>query len=190
MRHNRLVIAFAFVVLPVAAEAQMSADTLLHAGQWGAEAAVSRIGSEAALLRFHSPTLAWRVGASFDVTHSSTDTDITNFPSIDGTNTAITALLGLRSYRHSVSDHLRPVIGGGLLGNYRSAPAGVRTWAAGLYAEAGAVYFVVPHVSLGAIGELDAVTGKQTQNVGVSKVKATSTSISGTLARLVLTAYF
>jgi hypothetical protein len=159
MRLTRRITAFA-VALTAAApivHAQQAADPAMpRPGSWGAEAVFgSGVGANA--LRFSSPTAAWLAGLSFNLTHQ-TD-DLSAFPGATDQSGWLgfgDARLGRRWWRGDRGERIRPLTGLGVLGGVSSNPS-FRSWNAGGYGELGASYFLSPHVSLGATGELAAV---------------------------------
>lgn len=194
MRTGRGIGVVFIMIAPTAALAQQSppADSVPHAGQWGAEAVVTPSTTGASLLRFRSPTFAWVVGADFLTSRSKSETSNPLFGSADtkSSYTTVGARLGMRWYRGSQIMRLRPVVGAGALGTFHSI-SDAKSWRSGLYGELGAVYFVGSHVSLGGAGELQASYTRQTQeSPDGSKTTATATSVSGSLARLLVSVYF
>ena len=193
MRPDRLVVSIlSWLVIPAVAQAQQSsADSVPHAGEWGAEAAVSPFGNGASLLRFQSPRVALLLGAEFAVQHTKTDADLPGFASVNRNFTNVSVRLGLRNYRQSSVQRLRPVVGVGALAAYSRAVSDFTAWRAGIYGELGAAYFVVPHVSLGVTGELQATYGQEDQGSPTtsSKTTATSTFVGGTLGRFLVAVY-
>jgi len=195
MRTVLFVAAVSFLVAPMVASAQQSppADSVPHAGEWAAEAAVTPSATGASLLRFRSRTFAWVLGADFNTARSKSEFSGPVVGDVENTSsfTAVTARLGVRSYRQSGTERLRPVLGAGAVGNFSRASGDARLWRAGVYGELGAMYFVASHLSLGATGELQASYVKQTQgNANGAKTKATTTSVGGSLVRLLVSVYF
>jgi hypothetical protein len=84
------------------------------------------------------------------------------------------------------------VLGGGVRGGYDKSPSNSHNWTAGIYGELGAVYFIVPHVSLGAVGEVHANYVKSTQDGGVAfgDLETTRTQFGASLVRVLLSVYF
>lgn len=157
MRALRLVAVLSSIVVPSILYAQRppSADSVPRAGEWAAE---FNIGSAtgASLLRFWSPESALLLGAEFAVTHDD------NNNATSGTYTNVSGRVGVRRYRRSSTERLRPVIGFGARGGIMRAPNDAEGWSASVYGELGAVYFVAPHLSVGGVGELQASYTKQT----------------------------
>lgn len=109
----------------------------------------------------------------------------------EGSFGKVTGRVGLRSYRESRTERLRPVIGAGVRGSYGKSTTDFRSWSTGVYGELGAVYFVAPHLSLGGTGELQASHGKYTQRSGSdSRSGTTTTAFSGSVMRLLVSVYF
>lgn len=195
MRTLRVVGVVSFLVAPVMASAQQSppADSVPHAGEWAAEAAVTPSATGASLLRFRSPTFAWVLGADFNTTRNKSEFSSPVLGDVENTSsyTAVNARLGVRSYRQSGTERLRPVVGAGAIGGFSRVSSDVHAWRAGVYGELGAVYFVASHLSLGATGELQANYAKQTQeNASGDKSEATTTSVGGSLVRVLVSVYF
>lgn len=181
------------LLVPVIVTAQESsaADSTPRAGQWGGEVVIGSSASGASLLRFQSPRLAWVLGADFNI--SRRELEIDGPVDTDETQTFkdVTARFGLRSYRASSNDRLRPIVGGGLRLGLADGPDEVRTTTVGLYGELGAVYFVASHLSLGAAGELTAGYSKRKlDGVGTTTTELTSLDFSGSLVRVMLSVYF
>jgi hypothetical protein len=174
----RLASVAVFAVLPAASSAQSTErKSGPEAGTWAAEASVGGtvgtgvgVAQSAAILRFFSPSTALVGNLSFSVS----DDDSRLLSSGRSNSVALTA--GLRKYTRAGLG-LRPVLGGGLLFS-RQSFGSTRFTNAGGYAEAGAVWFFNPHVSLGALGNLSAVTGTDRWSAG------------GSLARLTASVYF
>ena len=188
-------LAASLMIIPTMVKAQRSpvTDSIPHAGEWAAEAIIgeeSAIG--ATLVRFTSPRFALLVGTEFGSVHSKTE--FTNTPNAEdrsSTSSMVNARLGLRSYRPSSTEKLRPVVGAGVRGGYSwGTPNNFRAWNAGVYAELGAVYFVASHFSLGATGELSALYQKEKQSSDNLAVEATVKSFHGSLVRVLAAVYF
>jgi hypothetical protein len=98
----------------------------------------------------------------------------------------------VRRYRQSSTERLRPVFGVGARGGYNSGFSTNHAWNLGAYGELGAVYFIAPHVSLGAVGEVQTFYEKQTQDNGglLGKTESTRTSFGASLLRVLLGVYF
>jgi hypothetical protein len=137
--------------------AQQAADPVMpRVGSWGAEA-VFGSGVGANVLRFSSSTAAWLAGMGFSAIYQ---TDELSAPpgGLDqsGWLGFGDARLGRRWWRGERGERIRPLTGLGVLGGLSRNP-GYQSWNAGGYGELGASYFVSPHVSLGATGELAVV---------------------------------
>jgi hypothetical protein len=152
-----LVVALTAAAAAPTVHAQQVADPVMpRAGSWGAEA-VFGSGVGANVLRFSSSTAAWLAGLTFNVTHQ-TD-DLSALPGATDQSGWLgfgDARLGRRWWRGERGERIRPLTGLGVLGGVSSG-TGIQSWNAGGYGELGASYFVSPHVSLGATGELAAV---------------------------------
>jgi hypothetical protein len=126
--------------MATSAMAQAAADSAPKRGTIGAEVGLGSYGLEgprASLIGFVSPRLA--VTGAFGVSRVGL--------SGGGSVNSMSASLGVRRYLRAGLG-VRPVIGVGatfLRGDLPGATGG--------YAEAGAIYFFTPHVSLGALGE-------------------------------------
>ena len=190
MHAVRLAILSSFIAAPAIASAQASADSLPHRGTWGAEVVLNSGGSGANLLRFQSNRMALVLGADFTVTHVENDDDNPSGFS-EGTTSNVGARLGLRTYRESSSERLRPIVGFGARTSFGKGPQSFSAWSAGGYAELGATYFLSPHFSLGGTGELQANIGKRKQQVGLNTtVEQSTTAFGGSLIRVLLSVYF
>ena len=88
-----------------------------HKGTWAAEAFVETSGTGASILLFRSTNLALLFGADLSYSHAG-ESEGTGFFLQSGTTASMAARLGLRNYRGSRTDRLRPVIGGGLRASY------------------------------------------------------------------------
>jgi hypothetical protein len=194
MKHTvRLIVALSSVIVPSVIHAQRpaSADSVPRAGEWGAEAIIEPSGTGAALLRFWSRESALLIGAQFSVTHFDANQAGASVSGFTGTSTGVTTRLGVRRYRQSSTERLRPVLGVGARGGYASSFNDNHSWNIGAYGELGAVYFVVPHVSLGAVGEVQTFYEKQTQDNGLlGKIESTRTQFGASLLRVLLGVYF
>jgi hypothetical protein len=191
MRTRRLVVAASLLVVPAIGYAQQTpTDSVPRAHSWGAEVFLGSGGTGASILRFQSPRFALLFGADFSMSHID--------QTIDGGTSTVTqsnlgARFGVRSYRHSSAERLRPVIGFGARASYAKGSPDVRIWTTGVYGELGAMYFLTPHVSLGGTGELQASYGKRKQTTGIAgqiEVEQTTTVISASLMRVMLAVYF
>jgi hypothetical protein len=188
----RLAILASLLAAPAIASAQRtSSDSLPHSGTWGAEVFLSSGNSGANLLRFQSNRMALLLGAEFNVTHIENDDDSQATSAAAGTQSGFAARLGLRTYRQSSSERLRPIVGFGARSTYSKGPSSFRSWSAGGYAELGATYFLTPHFSLGGTGELQASYGKRKQQIGLNTtIDQTTTVFNGSLMRVVVSVYF
>ena len=193
MRISVLLAASLIIPTMVKAQRSPSTDSIPHAGEWAAEAVIggeSAIG--ATLIRFASPRIALLVGTEFGSVHSKTE--FTNTPNAEdrsSTSSMVNVRLGLRSYRPSSTERLRPVVGAGVRGGYSwGTPNDLRAWNAGVYAELGALYFVASHFSLGATGELSALYQKEKQSSDNLAVEMTVTSFHGSLVKVLAAVYF
>jgi hypothetical protein len=184
-----------FMAVPtmLSAQRQTSADSVPRAGEWAAEVVLGPSITGASVVRFTSPSSALLVGADFNVSHYNFETNAINGEDRSYTTTGLNARLGLRHYRESSTERLRPLLGVGARGGYSKITdnADSHTWNAGVYGELGAVYFVASHVSLGATGELFVVHQEQKQG-GSSGFTATSksTAFGGSLVRVLASVYF
>ena len=192
MRALRLAIVASLFAAPAIASAQQpSSDSLPHSGTWGAEAFLSSGNSGANLLRFQSNRTALLLGAEFNVTHIENDDDSQATSAATGTQSTFAARLGLRTYRQSSAERLRPIVGFGARTTYSKGPSSFRAWSAGGYAELGATYFLTPHFSLGGTGELQASYGKREQQIGLNTtIDQTTTTFGGSLMRVLVSVYF
>ena len=167
--------------------AAQSVDSLLpRAGTWGAEAAV--VSTSGSLLRFTSPRRAWLAGLSFGITHQDQSSSIVS-------NFSVRGQLGTRWYHATKGDrHLHNTVGLGLTGDLNGLDfpgQSVRQWDVGPYGELGETWFFTPHLSLGAIGLLQATLGRQTHtNSGAPDQTTTVWSVSGSLIRILAGVYF
>jgi hypothetical protein len=163
MRTRRLATVLALSIIPAIASSQQTpSDSTPHAGTWGAEVFLGSAGAGASILRFQSPRLALLFGADFNVSHIDSDSD-GQISGSSGTSSNVAARLGMRTYRQSSAEQLRPVVGFGVRAAYAKGPSEFRTWSTGVYGELGAVYFLTPHVSLGGTAELQANYGKRSR---------------------------
>ena len=188
MRAGRLVILSLLIGTPTILSAQTATDSMPKRGTWAADAFIAGGSSGANLLRFQSPRLAFLLGTEFNYAHTS-DSEEDNWP-FEGTSYVTTARLGVRSYRMSSSDHLRPIVGGGLSTMFGKSTGSYQTWTTGAYVEAGAIYFLTPHFSVGATGEVHANYGKTEQPNSTETRRQTTTSLSASLIRVLLSVYF
>jgi len=192
MRALRLAVLSSLLAAPTIASAQQaSSDSLPHSGTWGAEVFLGSGASGANLLRFQSSRMALLLGADFNVTHVENDDDNPATAVAAGTQSTFAARLGMRTYRQSSSERLRPIVGFGARTSYAKGPTSFRSWTAGGYAELGATYFLTPHFSLGGTGELQASYGKRKQQIGLNTTaEQTTTNFSGSLIRVLVSVYF
>lgn len=187
--------AVSILVAPVVAIAQQPtrSDSMPHGGQWGAEAVVAPSTAGVSAVRFHSRTFAWLFGAGLSANRSTTKADNPEVGGADVTSSVISlsARLGVRWYRHSDTGKLRPVLGVGALGQLTRLQSFTPTRTGGGYGELGAFYFVTPHMSLGGLVELDAT---RTRVIRVApngaEIGANTTTIAGSLPRVILSVYF
>jgi hypothetical protein len=190
MRTRHLVVTSLVLVMPAIAAAQRpAADSTPHAGQWGAEASFGG-GSGASLLRFLSARTALVVGAEFATGHTDSDSSEPIDSPFDGSYGSVTARVGVRRYRESRAERIRPVVGGGLRGSYATNPTDTRSWSAGAYGEVGALYFVAPHLSIGGVGEVQAMYEKTRQTSGGGFYETSRSSVVGSVIRLLVSVYF
>lgn len=191
MRALPLVVLSSLLAAPAIASAQRtSSDSLPHAGTWGAEVFLNSGGSGANLLRFQSSRMALVLGADFNVSHIENDDD-SQSGFAEGTTSNVGARLGLRTYRESSSERLRPIVGFGARTAFGKGPQSFSAWSAGAYAELGATYFLTPHFSMGGTGELQASYGKRKQQIGPNTdIEQSTTTFGGSLMRLLVSVYF
>jgi hypothetical protein len=193
MRPLRLVASvLPWLAIPAVAHAQRppSADSVPRKGEWAVEGVIGQSGIGASLLRFFSSRTALAVGAEFAAQSTQTDTDLPGFP-VDRSYTNASARLGMRSYRNSSIDRLRPIIGAGAIGGYNRATGDFTTWRVGAFGELGAAYFIVPHVSLGGGGEIQLTYQKEKQGSSTTtRNTATTKSVAATIARFAVAVYF
>ena len=188
--HTRLAAALALFLTPALAVAQAASDSTPRPGSWGAEVSFRDGGTGASLLRFQSSSRALVLGAEFNIQNVDIESGTLDFGG-DGTSSYLALRLGMRSYRRSGTEQLRPVIGFGARGTYLSGPSDASEWSAGVYGELGAMYFLTPHVSFGGTGEINASYGKreQTLSSGIELDQSTR-SFGGSLMRVILSVYF
>lgn len=194
MHTRRLAIALSMFITPAIVHSQQAApDSMPHAGTWGAEVFLGNSGSGASILRFQSSNVALLFGADFSYSHTSDDDGTIGLSS---SGTLVAARLGLRNYRGSTAERLRPVAGVGVRTVYGKGSSDSQTWSAGAYGELGAMYFLMPHISLGGTGEIQASYGKRKQTItsfpnGSSQtLKQNSTTVTASLMRVMLAVYF
>ena len=195
MPTRRLAIALALFVTPAILHAQQaSPDSMPHAGTWGAEVFLGNSGSGASILRFQSPKIALLFGADFSYSHTSDDDGSSGY--FGGTGTFVAARLGLRNYRGSTADRLRPVVGVGVRTSYSKGTSDLQLWGAGAYGELGAMYFLTPHVSVGGTGEVQAGYQQRKQTITSfpdaqrQTIKQNTTTVTASLMRVMLAVYF
>jgi hypothetical protein len=187
---TRLAAALALFLSPVIAAAQTASDSTPRPGSWGAEVFIRDGGTGASLLRFGSSSRALVLGAEFNFQNTDTEVGTVGAGS-DGSSSNLALRLGMRSYRQSSTEQLRPVIGFGARGAYGNGPSDFTNWSAGVYGELGAVYFLTPHVSLGGTGEINASYGKRTQTLSSGvEIDQSTTAFGGSLMRVMLSVYF
>ena len=185
MHTRHLVATLSLLITPAVTLAQTASDSTPRPGAWAAEVFVRDGGTGGSLLRFLSSRNALVMGLDANVMN--VDTDGPGTSSVEGTTSNFGLRLGMRTYRQSGTEQLRPVFGFGARGGYSDGGSGFTSWTAGAYGELGAVYFLTPHVSLGATGELEASFGKRTQTVGSGvKLEQKMAGVSGTLIRVML----
>ncbi len=193
MHVRLLAIRLSLFITPALVHAQhASPDSMPHAGTWGAEGFVGTSGSGASILRFRSPNVAFLFGA--DISYSHLGDSEGTIPLLSGTNANVGARFGVRNYRGSGADRLRPVVGAGLRTSYAEA-VNSKVWSGGAYGELGAMYFLTPHISLGGTGELQASYGKRKQTVvfqtgNEETSKQDITTVAASLMRVMLAVYF
>jgi hypothetical protein len=165
---GRLLSTSAALLAPTLAPAQAVRDTLgPRAGSWAAELGVGS-GQSATLLRFRSPTSAVMIGAEVFWLGISEDV-----PELGGTREEryslanVTARVGVRRYRATTTG-IRPFTSLGLLAGY-TRDRGGPGWTAGAFGELGASYLFSPHVSLGAVGGLQAFYTRFSQRFGTDQ---------------------
>jgi hypothetical protein len=135
--------------------------------------------------------MALLLGAEFNVIHVENDDDNPITAGTEGTQSTFAGRLGLRTYRQSSAERLRPIVGFGARTTYSKGPTSFRSWSAGGYAELGATYFLTPHFSLGGTGELQASYGKRKQQIGLNTTSDQSiTTFGGSLMRVLVSVYF
>lgn len=191
----RVFAAVYILVAPVVAIAQQPtrSDSMPHGGQWGAEAVVAPSTAGASVVRFHSPTFAWLLGAGLSASRSTTKADNPELGGQDLTSSvvSVSARLGVRWLRHSDAGKLRPVIGVGALGQVIRVQDITPTRMVGGYGELGAFYFVAPHMSVGGLIELDATRTRLTRaSVAGFEIVTNTTTIAASLPRVMLSVYF
>lgn len=167
------------IAAPLVVQAQSAARTGGPvSGTWAGEASTGGLGAgadrSAALLRFVSPQTALVGAFSFSRFETSSS-------SLAGNSSYTTTALqvGVRRYARTGLG-LRPVYGAGLLVNSSSISlsGGSSSTSVGGYGEAGAAWFFNPHVSLGVMGGISALSDDGRLALG------------GTLARLTGAVYF
>jgi hypothetical protein len=194
MRPNRclIVLSSALIAAAPVAHAQQTADpdpVMPRPGSWGAEAVLgSWVGAN--VLRFSSPTAAWVAGLTFNVSHQTEEfTGFTGTTEQSGLLGYGDARLGRRWWSGDRGERIRPLTGLGVLGGV-SSNEGFQSWNVGAYGELGASYFVSPHVSLGATGELAAVyLHDRFRSTGAER-NTTRWLVRGNLVRVNASVYF
>ena len=156
MRQATLLGIAAALLTTVSLSAQAPATGATSSPRWGAEASIGELAG-AHLLRFTSARTAVLIGFEADIARRTEerlvgpDTHEEQHYTLGG----VTGRLGLRRYGPATVG-LRPLVGAGLSGSYRSSGPVADSWAIAPYAEAGAAWFFTPHISLGAAGQLSA----------------------------------
>jgi hypothetical protein len=185
----RALALFVLICAPSLADAQSRPDSLLPpAGSWGVEGSIGGY-SAATLLRLTTPRSAWLLGASFGIYHSRS-----NFGGVADAvqQSASTQLrLGRRWWRGAAQSTLQPLLGAGVTGGLALADHS-RQIAAGLYAEAGATYFLVPRVGLSGVGEMNVryLGTKQFASLGGPGSTSQAWTAQGYLIRSALVVFF
>ena len=195
MHIARVCATVSILVAPVVAIAQQPtrSDSMPHGGQWGLEAVVAPSTAGASVVRFHSPTFAWLLGAGLSANRSTTKADNPELGGTDFTTSvvSVSARLGVRWYRHSDTARLRPVVGLGALGQFTRVENVTPTRMAGGYGELGAFYFVTPHLSLGGMIELDATRTRVIRAAATgAEIRTNTTTFAASLPRVILSVYF
>jgi hypothetical protein len=194
MHTTRFAVAVCLFATSAVKAQETSPDSMPHKGTWAAEAFVGT-SSGASILRFRSTNVALLFGADLSYSHAG-ESEGSGYFLQSGTSWNVAARLGMRKYRGSRTDRLRPVVGGGLRTSYSENLSVVRAWSAGAYGELGAVYLLTHHISLGGTGELQASYGQQkrttnsspTGGPGTSKQNVATVGLS--LMRVMLAVYF
>jgi hypothetical protein len=216
MHWNRI-LAVVFVLSSTQAFSQSpGTDSLpFRKGQWAAQFTASSDHRNAGIIRFRSPSSAWILTAAvaattgggdgqasvpYDTTLRRTDNDIETI--------GFSGRAGRRRYRsltrQAVSFTSAGLLGGVARGHRTDSGGGydqkTRTmqWNAGLFGELGAAFLIVPNVSLGVIGSVDArfsrsrVTDIHTQNEFryTNSTNSDSFNVSTEILSAVLTVYF
>lgn len=181
-------IALATTLATTTAAAQAADSTSgPRRGTWGAEVSLVNSG---ALLRFRSARTAWVLGVSGSARRTEIDADLSPFAS-DAVSDGFSYLtLGLR--RYGGTGAFRPLAGAGVIASYSFQAAGAdsRNIGAGAYAEYGAAWFFNPHVSLGALGSVDAGWNRQRIKGDGSVQTYTTISATARAVRVVGSVYF
>jgi hypothetical protein len=202
-RFSRTTSLFALFALAAAAKLTAQTDSLVpHRGTWGAEMPVFVSGGS--LLRFTSPSTAWLAGLSFGVAGQR----IPSGPFNDGSSSTsyFRGQLGHRWYTPTGDGdiaHLRATYGAGLVGaltHNGNGDQSSQSWNAGGYGEFGATWFFTRHLSIGAIGTLQATWAKDRQRTtifsgqGTPETRVTQTSnswsVGADLMRVTAAVYF
>jgi len=151
--------------------------------RWGAEVSFGG-ASGVALLRFRSPAHAWVLAADASFAQRS------GLPGDESEQSwNVGTRLGLRRYAGDTL-RFRPLAGAGVVGRVGRFSGDFRSWQAGLYGEFGATYFFTRHVSLGAVGDLQATYGERdfTSFNGESTIR--EWTLNASLVRLMAAVYF
>ena len=194
MHIPRLAVALSLFATPALVSAQQtSPDSMPHKGTWAAEAFLGTSTSGASILGFRSASVALLFGVDLSYSHASEAEG--GFLLSSGTTSNVAARLGVRNYRGSSTERLRPVVGAGLRTSYSETSSVIRAWSAGAYGELGAVYLLTHHISLGGTGELQASYGKRKQTRTVpggsqNDADQTVSSVAVSLMRVMIGVYF
>jgi hypothetical protein len=181
-------IAIALAASSATAQTGSAPSTTSPAGSWGAELGYGSYNG-ASLLYFPSRNRAWLLGASFNAISVSQVDPYTGTRMTSSTDNGFLAV-GHRWYGGDAALQLRPVIGLGLRGGVGSAQSS-RSWQAGGYGELGATYFFTPHLSLGALGEVDVMkTHERQDNTGYQPFVTDQRYIQANLVHFTAGVYF
>ena len=167
MRPLPLVLACASVLAaPVRSlTAQATADTTtasFHHGEWGAGFIVSGGVTNAGVLRFSTPTLAWVLDGSASWDRGSASGSGNTEQTVR--SSSISAQLGPRWY-HAMSGHATRYLGFGASGAYShgqssASPSQNTIWSVGAYGEAGMQYMLTRWLGIGWRGTLSGSRGE------------------------------
>ena len=179
------------LVLAAAAQplaAQSAEPVGPRARSWGGEVMFPE--ARASLLRFTSSRTA--LVLTLDGAFGSIETEQPGLgggsTSEDDSFTSFTLGVGVR--RYGGTGNLRPVSGVGVFAGRAQSTADFRATMAGAYGEFGAHWFLSPHASLGAVGELRAMWERQTIDAGLGEAKQTRILLDLTLVRVGGAVYF